>query len=156
MAIKFLTLFDAPVKKTSPSGDPIYEWEYLDDQGNLQKDKKNVQEKIQSYLPKVDYKSQIARGELDLNGAIPNNHVDFTGLPDNTIDFYKHLINLANLDQEQIANILEQARSGDQESLQTEQATNSEAVGGGQITSKDVQDQSSDGAIDKNIIKGDK
>jgi len=154
--LKVYKLFDCPTPKVSPIGGPIYEWEYLDDAGVIQKDKKNIQEQIQSYLSRVDYKTQIEKGEFNPDGTITNTSVDYTTIPDNTIDIYNMLVNLADVSPEQVANILEQARSRDQESIQTEQETNRETAGGGQTITKDVQSESPDGKINSDSTQGGK
>ena len=40
--IKKFNIFDQPEKVASPEGAHIYEWEYLDEDGKIQKDKKNI------------------------------------------------------------------------------------------------------------------
>lgn len=145
--IKKFNIFNQPDKVVSPEGAHIYEWEYLDEDGKLQKDKKNIFEEIQSYLPRVDYKTQIAKGEIDLEngGGI---YQDFRGIPDNTVDIYDYLNTLANLPEEQVAKLLEQVNARNKESVQGKQTTDSEAVAGGQIDEKDVQSKSADAKVD--------
>lgn len=133
--------------QSSPHGDHIYEWEFLDSEGNLKKDKKNVFEEIQSYLPRVDYKAQIERGELDPSDIRPT-HTDFTGIPNDTVALYDYLNTLANLPQEQVAKLLEQVNAGNQKGVQGEQTTDSKATAGGQVTQKDVSGQSTDAKVD--------
>ena len=150
--VKRYTSIDRPVAKYSEAGEHIYEWEYIDKEGKIKKDKKNIYEEIQSFYPRVDYKSQIARGELDLyDSTLSGVHKDFTGLPDDTINLYKHLSTLANLSQEQITNLLEQINAGDQKSVSTKQTTNSQTIDGGQKNQQDVQGKSTNGTIDTNI-----
>jgi hypothetical protein len=130
--IKIYSLFDTPEGENSPTGEHIYKWEYFDENGKIQTDEKNVFEQIQSYVSRVDYKAQILKGELELNGDFNGNNTDTTGLPANTIDIYNYLVNLASLSKEQIANIMEQTHTTNQDSIQTEQTTNSETIDGGQ------------------------
>ena len=145
--IKKFNIFDQPKKVVSPEGAHIYEWEYLDEDGKIQKDKKNIFEEIQSYLPRVDYKTQIAKGEMELeNGG--GVYQDFRGIPDNTVDIYDYLNALANLPEEQVAKLLEQVNGGNKESVQGKQTTDSEAVSGGQIDEKDVQGKSANAKVD--------
>ena len=141
--IKLYSIFDQPEKQVSPVGNHIYEWEYLDKDGKLKKDKKNVYEEIQSYLPRVDYKAQIERGELDPSDIRPT-HTDFTGIPNDTVALYDYLNTLANLPQEQVAKLLEQANAGNKEGIQGEQTTDTKAITGGQTSQKDVSGQSTD------------
>jgi hypothetical protein len=105
----------------------IYEWSYLDEDGKLKKDKKNIQEEIQSYLPRTDYKAQIKRGELELteNGAI---HQDFRNIPNDTVAIYDYLNTLANLPQEQVTKLLEQVNCRNKIIVQSEQENNSKTT----------------------------
>ena len=137
----------------SPVGSDIYEWEYLDQEGKVKTDKKNVFEEIQSYLPRVDYKTQIARGELSANDS-GNTYTDFTGIPNDTVALYDYLNTLANLPQEQVTKLLEQVNSRSEKSVQTEQATNSKTTSGGQTNAKDVQSESSNVKVDQTTIGG--
>ena len=129
----------------------IYEWSYIDQDGKLKKDKKNVQEEIQSYLPRTDYKAQIKRGELELteNGGI---HQDFRNIPDDTVAIYDYLNTLANLPQEQVTKLLEQVSSRNQESVQGKQTADSKTIGGGQIVKENVQSQSTNAETIKNNV----
>jgi hypothetical protein len=154
--IKFLTLFDKIEKQSSPSGEHIYEWEYLDEDGKLQKDKKNIFEEIQSYLPRVDYKSQIAKGELEFNDINGSIHTDTRSLPTDSVSLYNYLVNLATLPQEQITNLLEQINVSNQESLQGKQNTNSQTISGGSDSQQNVQNQSTNGKINSDINGGGK
>ena len=130
--IKIYNLFDTPEGAESPTGDHIYKWEYFDENGKIQTDEKNVFEKIQSYVSRVDYKAQILKGELELNEDYNGTITDTTGLPTNTIDIYNYLTNLASLSKEQIAHIMEQTYQSNKDSIQTEQSTDSEKATGGQ------------------------
>jgi len=142
--IKVFKGFDRLETKGEDVYQEIYEWEYVDEKGKLKKDKKNIKEEIQSYLPRTDYKSQIERGELELqNGG--STYTDFTGVPDGTVAIYDYLNTLANLPQEQVAKLLEQVNAGNKESVQAKQTTNSKTAGGGQTDAENVQGQSPDG-----------
>ena len=149
--IKKFNIFEQPEKVVSPEGAHIYEWEYLDSDGKLQKDKKNIFEEIQSYLPRVDYKAQIAKGEMELeNGG--GDYQDFRGIPDNTVDIYDYLNALANLPEEQVTKFLEQVNARNKESVQGKQTTDSEAVSGGQIDEENVQSKSANAKVDQDTI----
>lgn len=126
-------IFNAPKGKASPAGEEIYEWEYLDEKtGEIKKDKKNVKEQINSYVSIVDYKSQIKRGELELNGKMENGTRDFTALPADTVDIYKYLNYLSSLSPEQVTNLLEQANQANKAQLQAAQSGNKESTIPGQ------------------------
>jgi len=130
-------IFNAPKGKDSPHGEHVYEWEYLDDEGKLQKDKEDIHAKIQSYLPRVDYKKQIERGELELDG---NNldmvSKDYRRVPDNTVDYIKFLSALASMDKEQVANLVESANQTNKNIVQKEQTANQESINGGETPRK--------------------
>ena len=129
--IKVYNCFNAPRGKKVASGEEIYEWEYLDENGELKKDKKNVKEEINSFVSRVDYKSQIKRGELDLDANITGNvERDFTGIPNNTVDIINYLRYLSTLDKEQVAYLLEQLNGGNEETVQEEQARDIESSSG--------------------------
>ena len=148
--IKVFKGFDRLETKGEDVHQEIYEWEYIDQDGELKKDKKNVKEEIQSFLPRTDYKSQIERGELDLqNGG--STHTDFTGIPNDTVAIYDYLNALANLPEEQVTKLLEQVNSGNKESVQGKQATDSKTTSGGQVTQEDVQGKSTDAETFANI-----
>ena len=125
-------IFNAPKGKASPHGEHIYEWEYLDEKGEIHKDKRNVQEQIQSFLPTVDYKKQIQRGELELNDTNVGSSIkDFTGIPRDTVDIYKFLSALSSLSAEQVANIMEQTNKANQSNVQgTQGGDKTSAVSG--------------------------
>jgi len=139
--IKVYNIFNAPKGKNSPHGEHVYEWEYLDDDGKLKKDKLDVHEKIQSYVSRVDYKKQIERGELELNGMDTGVSKNYTGLPADTVDIYKWLTALSNIPKEQVTKLVEQARSASKTNVQNEQATNKESTSGGQTVVRTVQNQ---------------
>lgn len=125
-----LTLFEQIDRGVSPSGEHVYEWEYLDPEtGNLKQDKKNVFEMIQSYAGRVDYKTQILKGELNTDANIANIYQDYRGIPDSTVDIIDHLNYLANLPQEQVTNLLEQIAKANQASIPSKQ-TNDQTIDG--------------------------
>lgn len=130
---KVFNIFNAPKGKSAPHGEEIYTWEYLDENGKLQTDSKNVSEEINSYLPMVDYKKQIARGELE-NGTMGFIPRDYSDLPDNTVDIYKYVSALANLSQEQIAKLLESVNKTAESVVQEEQVPNQESSAGGEAS----------------------
>jgi len=138
MQNQVFNIFNAPKGKDAPHGEHIYEWEYFDDDGKVQKDKLDVHEKIQSYLSRVDYKAQIKRGELELDGNITGVNRDYTQLPGNTVDLYKYLAYLSTLSEDQVAKFLEQANAAGQDSLQTEQASDQTGDTGGQTDGSTV------------------
>jgi len=140
---KVYNIFNAPKGNNSPHGEHVYEWDYLDDDGKIQKDKLDVHEKIQSYVSRVDYKKQIERGELELNGMDTGVNKNYTGLPADTVDIYKWLTALSNIPKEQVTKLVEQARSASQTNVQTQQAANKEGTFGGQTVVGTVQDKSS-------------
>jgi hypothetical protein len=149
--IKAYKGFERPVTKGQDVFQEIYEWTYIDEDGKLKKDKKNVQEEIQSYLPRTDYKAQIQRGELELteNAGI---YQDFRNIPDDTVAIYDYLNTLANLPQEQVTKLLEQVNARNKESIQAKQTTDSKAIGGGQIVKENVSNQSTNAEINKNTV----
>lgn len=66
---RFYSLLNVPNTISSPSGEDIYEWTYLDSTNSLKEDKKNVYEEIQSHRNEVDYKRKIQEGETFENGS---------------------------------------------------------------------------------------
>lgn len=90
-----------------PLGDELYTYHYRDENGNLVAETINTQEKIQSYLSKVDYKQKIALGlGLEVPIENPNMVADATGLPESTVDIVKLVDSLNNLSKDEIAAIL--------------------------------------------------
>lgn len=81
--------------ETMPCGDHIYTWQYLDQNGNLQTDTKNVYEEIQSYRHSVDYLSRIdnfgnySGDEKDLM------YLDISNFSGDTTDLEDYLASLA-------------------------------------------------------------
>lgn len=134
--------FNAPKGQKSPAGEHVYEWEYMDEKtGEIKKDKKNIKEMINSYLPTVDYKKQIERGELELDGNMGSSTKDFTAVPDNTVDIIKYLTYLSSLSKEQAANILEQANKTSKVDLQGTQDGNKTLTPTGQAPIKSIENQ---------------
>jgi len=147
--------FNAPKGQKSPSGEHVYEWEYMDEKtGEIKKDKKNIKEMINSYLPTVDYKKQIERGELELNGNIGSTTKDFTAVPDNTVDIIKYLTAIATLPKEQIANILEQSHKGSKANVQGTQDGNKTISTTGQTIDKSVESQPKVGGSSEVVVEG--
>ena len=104
---KIYTRATAPKGLKSPVGKPIYEWEYMDKDGKIQKSKKNQQEQIQSHLNGVDYKKMIKDGTLinDSNG----NYGDVSALQlDNQADAVLLAEFIGSLSQEQVTALLQQ------------------------------------------------
>lgn len=134
--------FNAPKGQKSPAGEHVYEWEYMDEKtGEIKKDKKNIKEMINSYLPTVDYKKQIERGELELNADMGSYSKDYTGIPDNTVDIIKYLTYISTLPKEQVTNLLEQAHKASKTNLQGTQDGNQTVNTTGQTDGKSAQTQ---------------
>ena len=92
--VKFPSLLKRLEVEASPAGEPIYEWEYLDESGEIQKDKSNFQEMIQSYERQaLGWKARIEKGEEvnDTSGL----YMDISQLGDNPTDIHKYLSSLA-------------------------------------------------------------
>ena len=140
--IKVFNIFNAPKGKDAPHGEEIYEWEYLDDDGNLKKDKKNVKEEINSFVSRVDYKAQIKRGELELDELNSGVEKDYRGVPSDSVDYYKFLVSLAAMDKEQVANIMEQINGGNKESVQAKQTGDNKVVKEPEVSKEDNEKQS--------------
>jgi hypothetical protein len=108
--------YNAPRGKAVAAGEEIYTWEARNDKGEIVIDSKNVKEEINSYLPLVDYKKQIARGELELNGNSTNEIIrDFTGVSGDTVDIVNMLAKIASMDKEQIDSLVKSLTSQDGE-----------------------------------------
>jgi len=117
-------VFNAPIGQSSPHGEHVYSWEFLDENGKIQTDSKNMKEYINSFLPRVDYKKQIERGEIELNDSVGVVSKDYRGIPDNTVDIYKYLVNLASLSPDEVTKRLEQVRKASETKLQEKPTTN--------------------------------
>lgn len=127
--------YNIPRGKPVKSGNEIYKWQYLNDKGELCEEQKNVKEEINSFLPMVDYKKQIARGEISLNeGATSELRQDFTNLPDNTVGIVELINKLSTLSQDEISYYMEQVGKKPQETLQTKQEPIKEPVSTGEVT----------------------
>ena len=135
--------YNAPKGKAVQAGDEIYEWEYFDEAGKICKDKKNVKEEINSFLPLVDYKKMIARGELELNGSHNSDSIkDFRNLPDSKVDFIKFVNYVAALPEGQVSKYLQSIMGEHEKDLQTKQTTSPSTIKDGQVSSEDTKNQS--------------
>ena len=68
--MKFNKLFDTPPAIPSDSGKEIYEWQYLNENGELVSDSKDMYAYIQSFKRMTEYKELIdENGNIDLLGA---------------------------------------------------------------------------------------
>lgn len=153
--VKVFNVFNAPKGAPVPHGDHIYKWEYLDDNGELQTQEENIHDKIQSYLPRVDYKKQIERGELELNGSSDNTIIkDYTRVPDNTVDTILFLRNLAAMDKEQVTNLMEQVNKTSKINVQKQQAANQTSNSGGAADRKIDENQSKNSTVSSNSDAG--
>ena len=147
--------FNAPKGKPVPAGEDIYEWEYMDEKtGEIKKDKRNIKEMINSYLPTVDYKKQIERGELELNGNVEDVTRDFREIPDNTVDIIKYFTYLSSLSKEQVAHLVEQANQASKTDVQRAQDGNQAKPAAGQTDDKSSQNQSKTGGSSENTDDG--
>jgi hypothetical protein len=79
---------------SSPVGSPVYEWEYLDADGKVQREKQNVQEKIQSYERQTRYKELFEKGELENDGS--GLYMDITKLGDDYSGLDEYFSGLVN------------------------------------------------------------
>lgn len=70
---KVYTIFDQREVIPCASGQKIYEWCYLADNGEIKKDKRNIFEEVQSYKDQVNYKKRI---EQEGEGAYINENND--------------------------------------------------------------------------------
>ena len=147
--IKVYTIFERPETIAEDVYQEVYEWEYLDSDGKLQKDKKNVKEEIQSYLPRTDYKTQIERGELELKDG-GTSYTDFRDIPDGSVAIYDYLNAIANLPEEQITKLMEQINGRDKKGVQGEQGTDSKTAEAGQTNEADVQSKSTNAKANTN------
>jgi len=154
MQTKVYNIFEAPKPIDSPHGEHIYEWDYLDEKGIVQHDKKNVHEEIQSYISRVDYKSQIKRGELELNADLGTDSKDYRTIPDNTVDIYKYLTYLSSIPKDQVTKLLEQFGKTSENGVQTTQASNQAGTTAGQAPAQNSGNQPTVGASPTNITEG--
>ena len=153
--MKVYNCFNAPKGKPVAAGEEVYEWEYMDEKtGEIKKDKKNIKEMINSYLPTVDYKKQIERGELELDGNMGSLTKDYTAVPDNTVDIIKYLTYLSTLSKEQAANILEQANKASKDNVQGAQGGNQTVNPAGQTDVKPPENQSEVGGNSQDTNAG--
>lgn len=153
---KVFNIFNAPKGKTSPSGEEIYKWTFLDKDGKEQKDEKNVKEEINSYLPRVDYKSQIKRGELEYDNISGELSKDYRNVPVDTVDLYKYLAALGSMDKDQVSNLLEQVTKASQNSVQAKQTGDSSETQGGTTPQENVSEQPTDSKTNTSIVGGQK
>lgn len=120
---KVYTSYNAPNGKISAPGNEIYEWEYLDKKGELKKDKRNVNEEIQSYMSLVDYKKRITEGETFDNGNNEGLIRDFTNFTGDTVDIIGLISAINSLSEEQIAYLVQQGSAPSETPTQEEQST---------------------------------
>ena len=147
-------IFNRPKGKASDPGKEINEWEYLNEKEKLKKDQKNVKKEINSFISIVDYKAQIKRGELELNGDSGSITKDFRGLPDNTVDIYNWLSHLATLPKDQVTNIMEQINVANKTGVQTTQTGDKATPPGGQVNQTTIETKSTPGTTDTTNDEG--
>ena len=110
--LKFFSLVNRPVTKSSNAGSHYYEWDWLDKTGKVKHDKKDIYEEIQSYLASTDYKKLIKDGDLDGFGCGDNDlYMDTTQLPGDFASACQHIANCSNIVDE-IRKSLESGKSG--------------------------------------------
>ena len=113
---KVYNKYNAPQGIKSKVGKEIYEWEYFDKKGELQKKSKNQQEEIQSCLGQVDYKKMIKDGTLE-NG-ISGNYGDVTQLQMDSVDAVLLSEFIGSLTESEVTAILQQRASSDMEATE--------------------------------------
>lgn len=80
--------------EASPTGEPIYKWDYVDLKGEIQQDERDVYAQIQSGFRITDYKAQIAQGVLDSGNNNDNLYLDTTQLGSSYDDIDNYLNDL--------------------------------------------------------------
>ena len=152
---KIYNKYDAPTEKevfASNPGAAVYK--YVD--GNGDKQEVNMQEKIQSYLPQVDYKKRIENG-MKLEVPISENVTmvaDATGFPDNSVDMVQLINAIDSLSPDALAQIL---ASGSQSQGQGNQTTAQSTEDSGQtqeITTQTGQTQPIAGTTGSGTVEG--
>ena len=88
-------LVNRPTQSSVPEYNPIYEWEYIDEEtGEIIKESKNIQEEINSYERQTRFKEKIERGEKIEDGR--SIYMDISELGDNPSDISKYLKRLSD------------------------------------------------------------
>ena len=128
--VKVFNIFNRPKVSKEKVNPNIYEYDYIDKKtGEKKHNKINQQEKIQSNLAKVDYKKQIERGELILDGISTSEGTrDFTVIPGDKVDFIDFIAKVSRMDSKQIDTLVESVFKNTQE--QTKENSNQD----GEIT----------------------
>lgn len=99
-------IFDTPLAIPSDSGKEVYEWQYLNDDGKLVKDKKDMYAYIQSFKKMTEYKEMIdENGNIDLLGATNGGvFADVSPIQNSGTDIDSYIATLAQTLKEAIAN----------------------------------------------------
>lgn len=82
------------------SGSKVYEWEYLDAKNEIQKEKKDMYEYIQSFKASTDIVARIKREEGEEHGK--GVYMDVTKLGDNPNSINEYLSNLVSSIQKEL------------------------------------------------------
>lgn len=82
------------------SGEKVYEWEYLDENNEIQKDKKDMYEYIQSFEASTNIVARIKREEGEENGK--GVYLDATKLGDTPDSINEYLSNLVSNIQKEL------------------------------------------------------
>jgi hypothetical protein len=164
-AIKVYNRFNKPKGKKVASGNAIYEYESYEKQdflgrpirGNtkIKKNKKNTQEKIQSYLGRVNYKERIKNGEeVLINGTTGELIADFTGIPNSKVDSLDFANTIVNMDQESLGKLIEQIQKANQATSETNESRNQEAQSTTESTATTSENKPADGGSNTNSVGG--
>lgn len=126
--MKYRKAYDDVLTEPVDTGDKVYEWDYLNEKGDVVTDKRNMYEYIQSFKRITDYKEVIDdNGNIDpiFSGPTSGVYADVSAVPDDYVGLNNYLANLAKIIKQDIA--AEQAKKAtviEQKSPKaTEQAT---------------------------------
>jgi len=152
MNVKVYNAWNKPKHKKEDVHQEIYEYDYIDQKsGEVKKAKINIQEKIQSNLERVNYKKQIERGELILDGGpIEQGYRDYTSIPGDKVDFIDFIAKISQLNSEQVNNLVEQVSKG------TKNITKEDKQENGQTIDTTKQNQSDNGGSNQESDGGNK
>lgn len=113
------------------SGQKVYEWEYLDENNEIQKDKKDMYEYIQSFEASTNILARIKREEGEENGK--GVYLDATKLGDNPHSINEYLGNLVSSIQKEL--------------IKNERISNTKEVG--EDSKKNAENELQSGEIDR-------
>lgn len=125
--MEFRTSYSPSADMPSPTGEPVYKWEYVTPEGEVVEESRNVYEMIQSSKQQTNYKELIEKYGMDsesLRGCSDAIYGDTTQFGSSVDDFGRRISALYQ-DLEQAVAAAQQGKTADQTGVQSAQSAKS-------------------------------